>query len=102
MRFSRLPLLWRVFAINATLLVVATLVLVVARSRVHASLAFLEGLERGAQAAPMAVNPAFASLYSANPLPRAGLAALFSTHPPIPERVRRLHGYDAALAPQAA
>ena len=33
------------FAINATLLVVATLVLVVARSRVHASLAFLEGLD---------------------------------------------------------
>ena len=45
MRFSRLPLLWRVFAINATLLVVATLVLVVARGRVHASLAFLEGLD---------------------------------------------------------
>jgi two-component system sensor histidine kinase UhpB len=34
-----------VFAINATLLVVATLVLVVARDRVHASLAFLEGLD---------------------------------------------------------
>jgi two-component system, NarL family, sensor histidine kinase UhpB len=45
MRFSRLPLLWRVFAINAAVLVVATLVLVVARSRVHASLAFLEGLD---------------------------------------------------------
>src|ERR671929_1333287 len=45
MRFSRLPLLWRVFAINATLLVVATLVLVVARDRVHESLAFLEGLD---------------------------------------------------------
>jgi two-component system, NarL family, sensor histidine kinase UhpB len=44
-RFSRLPLLWRVFAINATLLVVATLVLVLARSRLHASLAFLEGLD---------------------------------------------------------
>jgi two-component system sensor histidine kinase UhpB len=44
-RFSRLPLLWRVFAINAALLVVATLVLVLARSRVHASLAFLEGLD---------------------------------------------------------
>jgi two-component system, NarL family, sensor histidine kinase UhpB len=44
-RFSRLPLLWRVFAINATLLVVATLVLVLARSRIHASLAFLEGLD---------------------------------------------------------
>ncbi|HYZ78394.1 MAG TPA: zinc metalloprotease HtpX [Gaiellaceae bacterium] len=60
----------------------------------------LERLERGTQAAPMAVNPAFASLYIANPLPRAGLAALFSTHPPIPDRVRRLRGYDAALAPQ--
>ena len=45
MRFSRLPLLWRVFAINATVLVVATLLLVVARSRVHGSLAFLEGLD---------------------------------------------------------
>jgi len=55
----------------------------------------LEGLERGAQAAPLAVNPAFASLYIANPLPRAGLAALFSTHPPIPERVRRLRADEA-------
>ena len=62
----------------------------------------LETLERGTQAAPMAVNPAFASLYIANPLPRAGLAALFSTHPPIAERVRRLRGYDAALSPRVA
>ena len=45
MRFSRLPLLWRVFAINATLLVVATLVLVVARERIHASVAFVEGVD---------------------------------------------------------
>ena len=58
----------------------------------------LETLERGAQAAPMAVNPAFASLYIANPLPRSGPAALFMTHPPIPERVRRLRAYDGALA----
>ena len=58
----------------------------------------LETLERGAQAAPMAVNPAFASLYIANPLPRSGPAALFMTHPPIPERVRRLRAYDEALA----
>jgi two-component system sensor histidine kinase UhpB len=42
---SRLPLLWRVFAINATLLVLATLLLVLARGRVHASLAFLEGID---------------------------------------------------------
>jgi len=44
-RFSRLPLLWRVFAINATLLVIATLALVVARERFHTSLAFLEGVD---------------------------------------------------------
>jgi heat shock protein HtpX len=55
----------------------------------------LETLERGTQAVPVAVNPAFASLYIANPLPRAGLAGLFSTHPPIAERVRRLRSYDA-------
>jgi two-component system, NarL family, sensor histidine kinase UhpB len=44
-RFSRLPLLWRVFAINATLLVIATLVLVLARERIHASVAFVEGID---------------------------------------------------------
>ena len=45
MRFSRLPLLWRVFAINAALLVIATLLLAVARGRIHASLAFVEGMD---------------------------------------------------------
>ena len=45
MRFSRLPLLWRVFAINATLLVISTVGLVVARERFHTSLAFLEGVD---------------------------------------------------------
>jgi two-component system sensor histidine kinase UhpB len=44
-RFSRLPLLWRVFAINATLLVISTVGLVVARERFHTSLAFLEGVD---------------------------------------------------------
>jgi heat shock protein HtpX len=62
----------------------------------------LETIERGAQAIPMAVNPATASLYIANPLPRAGLAALFSTHPPIQERIRRLRAYDAARVGRAA
>jgi heat shock protein HtpX len=62
----------------------------------------LEALERETRAAPMAVNPAFASLYIANPLARAGFASLFSTHPPTRERVRRLRGYDAALSPQIA
>jgi two-component system sensor histidine kinase UhpB len=41
-QFSRLPLLWRIFAINAALLVVATLLL--ALSPVHASVA-LEGVD---------------------------------------------------------
>jgi heat shock protein HtpX len=62
----------------------------------------LENLERGAQALPMNVNPATASLYAVNPLPRAGVAALFMTHPPIAERVRRLRALDAGPALQFA
>ena len=54
----------------------------------------LENLERGAQAIPMNVNPAEASLYAINPLPRRGLATLFMTHPPIAERIRRLRALD--------
>lgn len=54
----------------------------------------LESLERGTRAEPMPVNPAIASLYIANPLPRTGLSAVFATHPPVAERVRRLRAYD--------
>lgn len=50
----------------------------------------LENLERATQALPMNVNPAQASLYAVNPLPRQGLASLFMTHPPTAERIRRL------------
>lgn len=56
----------------------------------------LETLERGQQAIPMEVNPATASLYIVSPLRGGGVASLFSTHPPIAERVRRLRAYDAA------
>jgi two-component system sensor histidine kinase UhpB len=42
MRFSRLPLLWRVFAINAALLAVATLLLAVTPVTIHASIALVE------------------------------------------------------------
>jgi two-component system sensor histidine kinase UhpB len=45
MDFSRLPLLWRVFAINAGLLLIGTLVLVVARGRTGASIAVIETLD---------------------------------------------------------
>jgi heat shock protein HtpX len=54
----------------------------------------LETLERGAQALPMNVNPATASLYMVNPLPRRGVASLFMTHPPLAERIRRLRALD--------
>jgi heat shock protein HtpX len=54
----------------------------------------LETLELRAQAVPLDVNPATASLYIVNPLRRQGFATLFSTHPPLAERVRRLRALD--------
>ena len=56
----------------------------------------LATLERGTQAVPMNVNPATEALYIANPLRKVGMAALFSTHPPMAERIRRLRELDAA------
>jgi heat shock protein HtpX len=60
----------------------------------------LETLERGAEAIPMNVNPATASLYMVNPLPRGGVATLFMTHPPLAERIRRLRALDGDSAVQ--
>lgn len=53
-------------------------------------------LQRGVQALPMNVNPATEPLYIANPLSGRGMSALFSTHPPMEERIRRLRELDAA------
>jgi heat shock protein HtpX len=39
---------------------------------------------------PMEVNPASAQMYIVNPLSGGMIASLFSTHPPVEERVRRL------------
>lgn len=47
-------------------------------------------LERGSQLIPMDANPATAHMFIVNPLSGEGLTTLFSTHPPISERVRRL------------
>jgi heat shock protein HtpX len=58
----------------------------------------LETLERGAQALPMNVNPATASMYAVNPLPRGGIAHLFMTHPPMAERIRRLRELDGDVS----
>jgi heat shock protein HtpX len=50
----------------------------------------LERLEAGAKAMPMKVNAAAEPLYIVKPFSGGGVAGLFSTHPPIPERVKRL------------
>ncbi len=51
----------------------------------------LRKLERASQAIPsQTAQPAFAHLYIVNPLSGGTFAGLFSTHPPIEERIRRL------------
>jgi len=53
----------------------------------------LQKLERANEALPMAqANPATAHLFIVNPLSGRTLARLFSTHPPLEERIARLHG----------
>lgn len=47
-------------------------------------------LERGVKAYPMQVDRTTAHLFIVNPLRGGGLAALFSTHPPIQKRIERL------------
>jgi heat shock protein HtpX len=50
----------------------------------------LEKLQMAQQVAPMAANPATAHLFIVNPLSGRSLMNLFSTHPPLEERVARL------------
>ncbi|MBW2485216.1 MAG: zinc metalloprotease HtpX [Deltaproteobacteria bacterium] len=50
----------------------------------------LQRLEEYNHRLPMKVNPATAQMYIVNPLAGGTMASLFSTHPPIQERVRRL------------
>ena len=54
----------------------------------------LRKLERGAQRIPMEANPATAHMFIVNPLTGGGLMTLFSTHPPMQERIRRLEGIE--------
>jgi heat shock protein HtpX len=51
----------------------------------------LEKLHMASQAAPMDASPATAHLFIVNPLSGRTLFKLFSTHPPIEERIARLH-----------
>jgi heat shock protein HtpX len=50
----------------------------------------LAKLDAGAKRIPMQVNPSTAHMFIVNPLRGRGLMSLFSTHPPIEERIRRL------------
>ncbi len=50
----------------------------------------LEKLARASQVAPMEANPSTAHMFIVNPLTGRSLMNLFSTHPPIEERIARL------------
>lgn len=50
----------------------------------------LKKIHRGVKKIPMKANPATAHMFIMNPLSGKGFAALFSTHPPLEERVKRL------------
>jgi heat shock protein HtpX len=58
----------------------------------------LEKLELAASLRPLPINPAAAHLFIVNPLAGISFGGLFSTHPPIGERVRRLR----QLAPRSS
>lgn len=50
----------------------------------------LEKLSRASQVVPMKANPSTAHIFIVNPLTGRSLMNLFSTHPPIEERIARL------------
>jgi heat shock protein HtpX len=52
----------------------------------------LRTLDRKAGEIPMDASPATAHMFIVNPLSGGGLAKLFSTHPPMEERIARLEG----------
>jgi heat shock protein HtpX len=58
----------------------------------------LEKLEMASKVAPMPATPATAHLFIVNPLTGGGWTTLFSTHPPIAERVARLRAMSRSQA----
>jgi heat shock protein HtpX len=59
----------------------------------------LEKLGRASRRVPMAAQPATAHMFIVNPLSGGGLANLFSTHPPLEERIARLRGERVPRSP---
>lgn len=58
----------------------------------------LRKLEAANERMPLHASPATAHMFIVNPLSAAGIARLFSTHPPIDERIRRLERMSAGYA----
>jgi heat shock protein HtpX len=62
----------------------------------------LKRLEEWNHRIPMDVNPATAQMYIVNPLTASSVAKLFSTHPPVQERIQRLLEIAGMPAPARA
>ena len=58
-------------------------------------------LDHASELLAFAANPATEPLYTTNPFLEEGVAALFVTHPPTAERVRRLRALDPAWPERA-
>ena len=56
----------------------------------HGLMSALQKLERASQRVPMQASPTTAHMFIVRPF-SGGLMSLFATHPPMPERIRRLH-----------
>ena len=71
-------------------------------SRRTASRTGCSGSSRRWSSSQFQASPATEPLYTANPFAEEGLAALFVTHPPLGERVRRLRDARPGVAREAA
>jgi heat shock protein HtpX len=60
----------------------------------HGLAAALVRLDQASDLVQFEGSPVAEPLYTVNPFEHEGLAALFSTHPPVEERVRRLRALD--------
>jgi heat shock protein HtpX len=61
----------------------------------------LEKLGAYSKRIPMEANPSTAHMFIVNPLSGKSLQSLFSTHPPVEERIRRLRGVRPSNGPSS-
>lgn len=59
----------------------------------------LEKLGRYSKKIPMHANPSTAHMFTVNPLSGKRLMSVFSTHPPLEDRIARLRGYPTQTGP---